>query len=123
MYCKWKAIGGVPLRQFYTMTPEQHTYWWYQSGGTWNCALGTAVKKPNLSLGWTSGTYFTAQGETNSTHTQIGGFPPPASILFWNMQYRSGAWYQTDLWDIHQDSPYWVVEPIPGEMKNGTYTH
>lgn len=122
MYCEYKQIGGVPLKQFFTMTPEQHTYWWYRSGSTWYCALGT-TNKFSISLNWTSGTYFTAQGETNSTRSQIGGTPPPASILFWNMQYRAGAWYHTDLWDIAWEGPYWVVEPIPGEMKNGTYSH
>lgn len=122
MYCEYLG-AGVYNQQFFPMTAEQHTYWWYQSGGTWNCALGTTVKISNLSLGWTSGTRFQAQGETNSVHTQIGGAPPAGSILFWNMQYRSGAWYQTDLWDIFWDSPYWVYEPIPGEMKNGTYSH
>lgn len=124
MYCEYGAIGSFQDKQFFAMTPQQQTYWWYQSGGRWYCALGTSIKIPaGVSLGWTSGTRFQAQGETNSTHTQIGGYPPPASILFWNMQYRAGAWYQTDLWDIAWESPYFVYEPTPGEMRNGTNLH
>ena len=123
-YCEFKPIGATIQQYFFTnpVTPEDHTYWWERRANTWYCNLGTTNSWIPSNQNWTSGTYLHAQGETNSTHSQIGKTPYPNAILFWAMQYRAGAWYTTDLYDLVYEWPHWVVEPTPGQMKNGTYT-
>lgn len=125
-YCEWQPVWGTFEQYHYAITQEQHTYWWNRVGQSsyWDCMFGYYLIQ-RIDLNFTSGTYITAQGETNSTHSTIGRSPHPLSILFWQMQYRAvpGYWYFTDLWDIIQDSPYFVYEPTPGQMRNGTYSH
>lgn len=126
-YCEAKPVG-YPFQQYHypaSVTPQAHIYWFELIGGTWYCKFDTTNSWIPSNMNWWSGTYFTSQGETNSIHTQIGRTPYPQSILFYAQQYRTGgSWYSTDLYDLIWDplNPYWVIEPTPGQMRNGTYT-
>jgi hypothetical protein len=75
-------------------------------------------------MGFTGGTYMTVQGETDTTHTQIGR-NSPATLSFTNLRWlNSASWaVLTPVLHTPVDSPYGGQVPTSGQFKNWTNAH
>lgn len=134
LYCEFQPYspfipptGGVLWLQPTGLSHNTHTYkmTYDDVDDVWDCSLdGDPMYTKNVSF--SSGTYLTAQGETNSKHAQIGKMAPNA-LLFQAMRYfnPSGNWAAFLPQTTNIDAPYGGEDPEPGygQWQNWTNDH
>lgn len=126
-YFEYQAVGGSPIQLYAPLSHASHAYKLQYDAfdSVWDAYLDGVGKFSKGSLGFTSGTYLTAQGEVNSTHTQIGR-NAPNKLLFSDMQYQNaaGQWpaFNVDA-PLIVESPYGADEPAIGQLRNWTNGH
>jgi hypothetical protein len=126
MFCEFKQAGQQSYYYHFSLSAATHEYRvnYDPVNGDWDCYRdGLRVISSAGNLGFTSGTALFVQGETNSTHSQIGR-NSPSRLLFANLAYKIGSgWSGMNVTLISPDSPYGSDEPTPGQFRNWTNAH
>lgn len=131
MYCEFTpAPGGTGTWELTEYTiPSASTYEYkmeYSPGAAaWACYLNGVGKRAHSSveMGFVSGTWLAAQGETNATHAQIGKNAPD-NLTIYAMAYKNaGSWTGMNISTNTPPFPYGVDEPLVGQLRNWTNAH
>lgn len=91
----------------------------------WQCLLGTTIKwdRTTSNMGFASGTYTVAQGETNARHATIGKMDP-YRLRYTDIKYMNGSTWNISNLNLHSTLyPYGADEPLIGEFRNWTVPH
>lgn len=123
MYCEYKRTDS-PARDFYfSLSAATHEYRWERASTQWNCMLDGASRFGTTSPNFTSGGFANAQGETNSTHAQLGRMAP-AKLSYNSTQYRlNGVWNNMVLTLDAVSSPYGRDSLGAGSFRDWTNAH
>jgi hypothetical protein len=128
MYCEYYSrLGGTDFKFFFPTYGATHNYSMTYDSPLWTCRLDGVFEVASNGAAFSAGAYHVVQGETNSTHTQIG-LNSPLKLFYSSMQHRRAA---TGLWSTFDpdpanniaDSPYGVDEPATAQFRNWTNAH
>jgi len=126
MYCEFQPppATGTGFIFYFSVTAATHNYKMQYDplDSVWDCFLDGAWKKDKGGLGFTTGTYLGAQGETNSTHTQLGR-NSPSTLQYTTLQYRIAMNNTWNTWSPNtftRDPPYGASNPAVGSFADWT---